>query len=119
MPVQEIDISNKVIWGAYPKTFRRRWRAQYGVCYLCGKRLSTDILRPSRDLATTREHVIPKIALRKMYPPKLQSTQAEKYILLAHNKCNNRKGERMPFACELLFLSITNEILSQQKVCVT
>lgn len=66
---------------------------QGGVCYLCGKPLGQRL--GTVGLEVSRDHVFPQAA----------GAKADLNILLAHAKCNGRKGDRWPRPCELIFLA--------------
>lgn len=63
-------------------------------CYLCGKPI-----RWNEDASD--DHVFPRSL----------GYRADGNMLQAHEKCNMDKGNREPFACEILFLLFTNEII--------
>jgi hypothetical protein len=79
-------------------------QAQHRRCYLCDTVLQdfagNHIRAPSRD------HVRPR------HPEKGRTLGSFLNILLAHTKCNNRKGRRVPRPCEVLFLEAINEIVA-------
>lgn len=79
--------------------------AQRGRCMLCGAKLllfnAATASAKSRQSATSWEHVTPRARAKGRKHNKT----------LTHLGCNTRKGARMPFACELLFLEFTNEIV--------
>ena len=70
--------------------YARRRKVLYGLqrkrCYLCAKRMY-----PGNR--STDDHVIPKS----------RGGRRDRNILLAHKKCNERKGDRPPHPCELLY----------------
>jgi 5-methylcytosine-specific restriction endonuclease McrA len=67
---------------------------QHGRCYLC---LGAFVHErgPSARLARSRDHVFPRTA----------GGGGLANILLAHRVCNERKGNRWPTPCEVLFLA--------------
>src|ERR1700740_1497256 len=82
------------------------YAAQKGICYLCGTRMPS----PRDEWISCKErpsidHVVPK------HPdePKYACPRIRKNGLVCHHKCNNSKGNRLPYPCELLFLDIINE----------
>lgn len=77
-----------------PHKFWRVWDAQAGRCFLC-----PDDFTP--DDWPTWEHVRPR------------STGGDRRgnVLLAHSDCNNRKGRRDAYPCEMIFLVAINERL--------
>jgi hypothetical protein len=72
---------------------------------LCGQRLPLrgvfGIAKAERGQVTSWEHVTPRS----------RSRGRPKNRTLTHISCNTEKGSRMPYACELLFLEFTNEIV--------
>lgn len=62
--------------------------------------------------AASLDHVVPK----KPEDKTLACNRIRKNGLVAHHLCNNKKGNRMPFACEVLYLSFINEKLALSKV---
>jgi 5-methylcytosine-specific restriction endonuclease McrA len=88
-------------WKADRGRFRRRRAAlrvlQQGRCYLCNKPLSPHGRR------VTDDHVVPKSR---------GGTRACN-ILLAHKLCNERKRDRAPYPCELLFAAAIYDRLSE------
>jgi hypothetical protein len=97
------------IWHVLPRAMRPFYLAQRARCMLCGKRLSLygawGHKGEARLQATTWEHVTPRA----------RSKGRSRNKTLTHLHCNTRKGDRMPFACELLFLEFTNEIVEDLK----
>lgn len=85
------------------KEDKRRWKRKRAVlfeaqrrrCYLCCKKMY-----PGNG--STDDHVLPKSL----------GGRRDRNILLAHRKCNARKADRPPFACELLYLAAINERLA-------
>lgn len=74
-------------------------KAQGAVCYLCGEPF--DDARPA-----TQDHVVPK-ALRG---------RTRGNILMAHQPCNNQKGDRMPTREELEYLRAVNAAVANDDV---
>ena len=77
---------------------RRRWRmvvltAQSGLCASCGRMIFDD---------PTVDHCIP---LAMGGPDRLGN-----YVVM-HEGCNNRKGNRQPTGCQLVFLLAVNNKL--------
>lgn len=62
--------------------------AQGGRCYLCSRQMA----------APTEDHV----------HPKAKGGKNKANRLLAHSRCNNEKGSRLPYPCELIFLAAIN-----------
>lgn len=79
---------------------RRLFILQKGMCYICEERMSTcragvPLLSGSNfshPMGWTRDHVLPRRAVTK---------GAKRLTLLAHEKCNSKKGCRMPTKREL------------------
>lgn len=72
---------------------RRIAKLQGGRCYLCGQLMRTE---------PTREHVVPKA----------RGGRNARNILAAHQACNLRKADRVPYPCELLYLAAVNARLA-------
>lgn len=84
-------------------------RMQGGKCFLCGFRLPRryPAQMPDNEPARpTDEHVVPKCA----------GGRGPWNLLLAHRKCNNLKGNRHPYPCELLLLASVNFELRMELV---
>lgn len=77
---------------------RRLAEAQGGKCSLCGKPISFDAAHASRP---TIEHVVPRS----------RGGGNHKNKLVAHSRCNLRKGSSMPTGCELVLLDAVNSRL--------
>lgn len=73
-------------------------RAQDGLCYLCGKPFTV-------NRAPTQDHV----------HPRARGGRNQHNILLACYPCNNGKGDRLPYPCELIFLRAVNYALANGK----
>lgn len=68
----------------------RLFKAQDGRCYLCPDAM--------RRRTATSDHVTPRIA----------GGRWAGNMLLAHRLCNQRKGERLPHPCEVIYLAAIN-----------
>lgn len=77
---------------------RKLAEAQGGKCSLCGAPLSFDTANPNRP---TIEHVVPRS----------RGGGNHRNKLVAHSRCNLRKGSSMPTGCELLLLDAVNSRL--------
>lgn len=66
------------------------FRLQNGVCYLCPDRM--------RQAAATCDHVTPRSRQRGFVGK----------ILMTHRRCNERKADRSPHPCELIYLEAIN-----------
>jgi hypothetical protein len=66
-------------------------------CYLCDDRFARGALElhGSNSGAPSRDHVFPRV----------QGGRADANILLAHKSCNNLKGDRWPYPCEVIYLA--------------
>lgn len=82
----------------------RRYTAQRGRCYICNGRMATGMSKSNMPNVASRDHVFPRSTHRLYF-------DHTRNILLAHSNCNNRKGDREPYACEVLYLEVTNNIL--------
>ena len=85
---------------------------QGGLCYLCSK----GIPHPRSDWVhhsdrASLDHVTPK----NHDDPSKACKHIRRNGLVAHHGCNNKKGNRSPYACELLFLAAVNERLAALK----
>lgn len=81
------------LWHAKPIR-TRLYKAQNGLCYLCGKPMAG---KSGRGMPT-EDHVVPRARGGKNAANRL----------LAHSRCNGWKHCREPYACELLYLQIVN-----------
>lgn len=68
--------------------------AQDQLCGICGKHLYVGSRQPVTD-----EHVIPRSRGGRV---------VDGNKVLAHNRCNNLKGDRWPTGCEVIFLAAVN-----------
>jgi hypothetical protein len=97
-------------WGSFRRKHRRRYLAQRGRCYLCGKPLSLSA-QPTNGAAdpkrTTEEHIRPK---------KNGGRDQSWNIALAHTRCNHEKGSRHPHPCEILFGFVTADIVGSRRL---
>lgn len=94
------DIKTVREWGCFPRKHRRLFLAQRGRCPYCGDEM--DVSGRKRRSYPSREHVKPRHA---------GHTFQLGNSLLAHAKCNWRKGGRPPFPCEILFAEVTAVIV--------
>jgi 5-methylcytosine-specific restriction endonuclease McrA len=89
--------------GVEPKTLMR---LQDRGCYLCGDFM----VHPGHPalaqspLARTRDHVVPRC----------RGGGNRRNVLLAHDRCNGEKGERLPYPCELIYLAAVNARLDAE-----
>lgn len=97
-------ISHVALWGNFPVTMRPFWLAQRSRCPYCGEQI--DLERGARHRSSW-DHVVPSSAGGRGH--------ADKNKVLAHQPCNQRKGDRMPTACEVLFCQVTNEIVAAMR----
>lgn len=95
-------------WGSFPKNLRRYFIAQNGRCPYCARVVeftssikAHERIKPNRVVPST-EHVRPKSR---------GHTADIGNKVLACVRCNNRKGGRQPYPCEILFAEITGEIV--------
>lgn len=72
----------------------RLYAAQDGNCYLCGYHMGA--VRQA-----TEDHVTPRA----------RGGRNASNLLLAHSACNNHKGAREPYPCELIYLRTINLIV--------
>lgn len=78
------------------------FQLQGGVCYLCPAPMRARNGHQTRDDAT-RDHVVPK----------RRKGRDVGNILAAHRSCNEAKGDRAPYPCELIYLEAVNARLAQ------
>lgn len=71
------------------------FKAQNGVCYLCGEAMRLPYEPCDTRMLATIDHVFPRSS---------GGSHSSLNILLAHRHCNLLKSERMPFPCEVLYL---------------
>lgn len=71
---------------------------QHGRCYLCDQPMSVHKHGQNPPHEATRDHVIPQ---------RLGGRDGEN-LLAACRGCNERKADRAPYACELLYLAAIN-----------
>lgn len=92
------------LWGNFPVEMRPFWLAQRGRCMICGDSMPLARIQNTRQPAnyTTWEHVHPKSRTGRGRP---------KNKTLACHGCNIRKGNRLPYPCEVMFLAVVNEIV--------
>ena len=78
-----------------PRRIHMLRQAQNGKCYLCGKRVPEPGEPCDRAQEPTRDHIKPRGAMRtNLSPPN---------VALTHEACNNAKGSRKPYACEVFY----------------
>ena len=63
-------------------------------CYLCGGMMTRRKRRHAKSLWRTTDHIMPRSR---------GGMQRGDNIAMAHMKCNNIKGNRLPHPCEVLF----------------
>ncbi len=88
-------------------TYRRAelvvlFHLQGGRCYLCDEAMYARTLGLNRPDDATRDHVVPR---------RRQGRDAHN-LLAAHRECNERKADRQPYPCELLYLAAINARLA-------
>lgn len=99
-----------IVWGNFPRKFRRLYIAQNGICPYCGLKLQLIGgphygQRPMPgDQRPTRDHVRPYLGGRG------QKAYLGNYVVCC-SWCNFQKGSRAPHPCELLFAEITGDLL--------
>lgn len=69
--------------------------SQERVCPLCGKRFSPNLHETEEHWRPTVDHVLPKS--RGGY-------RGRGNCLAAHKRCNEKKGDRLPTGCEVIWL---------------
>lgn len=75
---------------------RDLYQRQRGRCYICSAAMDTALRGRGRNLlAWTIDHVFPRAAGGKQLAN----------LLLAHRSCNERKADRWPFPCEVIYLA--------------
>lgn len=87
---------------------RALFHAQGGICHICGGRLPRRYTSP----ASTLDHVWPQALMV------LSSYELHKFlgnVLLAHDHCNTRKGDRLPTGCERIMLFLANRRLGLEE----
>lgn len=94
--------------GDFGEAWRARlWEAQGGICFLCGKQMPEPPINMASIPAALR-----LVSLDHVYPRARQRWRGNTgNMLLAHEQCNSRKDERMPYPCEVLFLTAINDRL--------
>lgn len=97
-------VEERALWGNFPRTMRPFWIAQRARCPYCGERIE---LRRGRREQSTWDHVRPVSAGGRGH--------SERNKVIAHSPCNCSKGDRMPYACEVLFCQVTNEIVAAMR----
>lgn len=75
-------------------------QAQRNICPYCGRGFA------SIEHATF-DHVIPRRALKVARGAHIPVWAERRNCLIAHGECNKKKGHRLPYPCEVLFLKIT------------
>lgn len=94
-------------WG--PQLGRERalliWRAQQGLCPICGQMLPDDYEPRDPVAGWSFEHVWPRARYRFRQIGNL---------LITHQACNNAKQDRDPTGCELIWLAAVNAQLGHQ-----
>lgn len=90
------------------------WHAADGLCSCCAKPMPEIGMESSKGARATIEHVFPRSpkghAVRKirlfydLFPGEFRGRRTA----MAHSKCNNRKGNRAPTGCEVVFLMAVN-----------
>lgn len=75
---------------------------QGGRCYLCDEAMTAKALHVQTPQDATRDHVVPK----RQRGPDVRN------LLAAHRECNERKADREPYPCELLYLAAINARLA-------
>jgi len=78
--------------------------AQNNHCGICGTRLPPfkGVMLADPMTRPTIDHVVPRSKGGRNY----------RNIVAAHERCNNRKADRMPTGCELLWLNVVNSKLT-------
>lgn len=76
-------------------------KAQAGLCFLCGDHLTADAIEPDDPMRASFDHVVPRC----------RGGRNTGNRLAAHQVCNGRKADRLPYACERLFLSVVTIIV--------
>jgi hypothetical protein len=88
------------------------WRAALGRCGVCGEAVPSPAEeRLAKGRAPTVDHVFPRnpaaADLARIARLVALSPDRRRKVI-AHAKCNRRKGNRAPTACELIFLMAVN-----------
>ena len=84
-------LRNKKFNGPYePKLRKKLFLAAGGICCICGKKIKKN--------EVTIDHVVPRA----------RGGGNIKNSVPSHAECNNRKGDRMPNGCELIWLAVVN-----------
>lgn len=68
---------------------------QGGRCYLCGEAMKARELGAQSPTDATRDHVVPRG----------RRGRDVNNLLAAHRECNERKADREPYPCELIYLA--------------
>jgi 5-methylcytosine-specific restriction endonuclease McrA len=71
---------------------RRMYKRQKGLCWICGERMAISQAHAESPNYATFDHLVPKAA---------GGTRAQTNLKLAHQKCNNRRGD-LPIVHTLL-----------------
>lgn len=87
-------------YGALIAAKRVLWRLQGGLCAACAEKLvNPNNKRVERRLRCSMEHVIPKSK---------GGAVGFGNVLVTHLGCNERKADRMPTGCEMIWLLAVN-----------
>lgn len=94
--------------GAAGPNIKRLRKAQGGRCYMCARRVTPSGQQwEGGRLFPTLDHIVPRRAGGWRTPPN---------IALACHDCNQKKGDRMPTACELLFGEVIADVAGIPRV---
>lgn len=64
---------------------KRMWKAQKGLCHLCGEVMAISKTRSDEDSYATFDHLLPRSK---------GGTGAQENIKLAHKRCNVKRGNK-------------------------
>lgn len=93
-------LQHRELWGQFPTGMRPFYLAQRKRCPYCGQLLELDRAPGDRS---TWDHVTPRSRGGRGHDGRNK--------VIAHEACNQAKGDRPPKPCEILFCQITNEIV--------
>lgn len=91
-----------------PRRLHMLRQAQNGKCYLCGRLVPPPDAFCIPSQKPTRDHIRPRC---KLLSGGERPNVGPPNVGLCHADCNNKKGSRMPYACEVFYGEIVFERL--------
>jgi hypothetical protein len=101
------------------------WHASDSLCSCCAKPVPAIGMEASKGARATVEHVFPRspggkaMAKIRVFYDLFPGMFKNRRTAIAHSKCNNRKGNRAPTGCEVVFLMAVNARLYDRKPAPT